>query len=1098
MENQLNENEKMFNNISNNKKYTIVKKRINLISLDKFKDGYNSNIIKKNDNTKNNEIIIGLENNGKNKSIENNNKYEEKKIKLKFPLETIHKRKVLDYISFNKNSNNLNLKQESIKENNFINNIYKENYENKKRLEDLINDFSLKQKIVNNNKVYNPINNTIKVMNIKRNNVHNNISLYNNKNYNDNDNENEINSIKKEKNREKESKEKNISLVSDSNNNNNYQNKRPFYALDCKIYCKNNKIEKNTPFINKVIHNRAFSKKLRISTNDYNSEKSQETKKRKHFRVNPINLSYNDKIIIIDKNVNDNNSNISSNNNANNLYTVNIEENNNNSKKELTEANNQNIKRENYIYKNFIKNENILNNKEINPYKKIDIFSDNISERSDGIQNKNSRNPKIGINRKHRSFNRYSFNFLVNQTNRNRQLSLSFNKRYKSKRPSINSVNYDLKSNDSLTYSNIHNETDTNIDQDSYKSFNLHNDKRYHFDKDKRNIKYINSQKICGLNEDSFNKNLLLKDSNITENRTPYYNRVINDNYIEFTPTLITNTKETTQNNINDDKVSNKYREKNGTTKMKRFKQMLANNPQCKVLNNQISTNYSSLSPNTNFNSVNANNSNNSNSNQEKKDISEESLPISGRNFYSLINLELLYFLEEKMRNVIEKIKNYEKCSEECNQYINYYFIHSFYIEELRAFKINQNREFMINYLKMELLCYFLLYNISQGFKFKEAKILLKTIFEILYKNFLLFLSLIISQNHTKDSNIIVFLKKIINNNLDKDNFKDIFFDINDLDENKFIEIILTNSKSIDDYYKMIINNIYTSNINQDYYIKFPDCININPKELDKNKMEIIIETFFIESYKSLSIFNFDLIKKFYYSFLNINNLDEKNNNVVFPEKKFDNDNINFNNNIITEKEKKYLLPEIKDKKYTLILDLDETLIYAQRSFNFNLRKSGNNINKKRIILRPCLCEFLHEMKLIFELIIFSSGTPDYVDPIIKIIEKNEKYFDYILYRHHITLDEDGNNVKNLDLIGRDLKKVIIIDDIPRYFHLQKRNGINIKPFCGNILSDTKTLKTLNTVLKKIRVDVDETDDIRISLEKYKHLLYPNVINEIE
>ena len=137
-------------------------------------------------------------------------------------------------------------------------------------------------------------------------------------------------------------------------------------------------------------------------------------------------------------------------------------------------------------------------------------------------------------------------------------------------------------------------------------------------------------------------------------------------------------------------------------------------------------------------------------------------------------------------------------------------------------------------------------------------------------------------------------------------------------------------------------------------------------------------------------------------------------------------------------------------------------------------------------------------MKLIFELIIFSSGTPEYVDPIIKIIEKNEKYFDYILYRHHITLDEDGNNVKNLDLIGRDLKKVIIIDDIPRYFHLQKRNGINIKPFCGNILSDTKTLKTLNNVLKKIRADCDETDDIRISLEKYRHLLYPNVINEIE
>ena len=191
-------------------------------------------------------------------------------------------------------------------------------------------------------------------------------------------------------------------------------------------------------------------------------------------------------------------------------------------------------------------------------------------------------------------------------------------------------------------------------------------------------------------------------------------------------------------------------------------------------------------------------------------------------------------------------------------------------------------------------------------------------------------------------------------------------------------------------------------------------------------------------------------------------------------------------------------MPEIKDKKYSLILDLDETLVFAQRNYNFKLRKDENNINKKRIILRPSLQEFLHDMKPLFELIIFSSATQDYVDPIIKIIEKKEKFFDHILYREHITLDEDGNNVKDLDLIGRDLKNVIIIDDIPRYYHLQKENGINIKPFYGNISSDTKTLKTLNRVLKKIRIDVEESKDIRISLEKYKNLLFPNVVNKFE
>ena len=293
----------------------------------------------------------------------------------------------------------------------------------------------------------------------------------------------------------------------------------------------------------------------------------------------------------------------------------------------------------------------------------------------------------------------------------------------------------------------------------------------------------------------------------------------------------------------------------------------------------------------------------------------------------------------------------------------------------------------------------------------------MKTIVEILYNNFLLFLSLITSQNQNKESNIVISLKKTIKNNLDNNNISNIY-DYSNLDENKYIEIILMNSKNLDDYYKMIINNIYIDIINEDN-IKFPDCINIDATELDKNKIENIIQSFFIQSYKSLSNFDFDIFKKFYYSFLCSNEIENKNKDIIGEK---------INN--IENKEKKeikYLLPEIKNKKYSLILDLDETLIYAHRSFNYKVRKNENNINKKRIILRPCLSEFLHEMKPLFELILFSSGTPDYVDPIIKIIEKNEKYFDHILYRHHITLDDDGNNVKNLDLIGRDLKKLLLL-----------------------------------------------------------------------
>jgi Dullard-like phosphatase family protein len=230
------------------------------------------------------------------------------------------------------------------------------------------------------------------------------------------------------------------------------------------------------------------------------------------------------------------------------------------------------------------------------------------------------------------------------------------------------------------------------------------------------------------------------------------------------------------------------------------------------------------------------------------------------------------------------------------------------------------------------------------------------------------------------------------------------------------------------------------------------------------------------------------------------NKIDDSDNNTndINNNKNENNDESLSVKKIIYKNEPPLTLPlPSYTSKYTLILDLDETLIYSQRNISYKLKKK-ENINKKRIILRPGLREFLKEMKKIFELIVFSSGTVDYVNPIVEIIENDEKFFDFVLYRNHITLDEDGNNVKNLDLIGRNIKKIIIIDDIPRYFKLQKDNGINIKPFLGNISSDKNTLKTLAYILKKIRIDAEETNDIRISLKKFKYMLYPDVINSIE
>ena len=147
------------------------------------------------------------------------------------------------------------------------------------------------------------------------------------------------------------------------------------------------------------------------------------------------------------------------------------------------------------------------------------------------------------------------------------------------------------------------------------------------------------------------------------------------------------------------------------------------------------------------------------------------------------------------------------------------------------------------------------------------------------------------------------------------------------------------------------------------------------------------------------------------------------------------------------------------------------------------------------MILRPFLHEFLSKMKKIYELILFSYETQEYVDPILDLIEKKEKYFEYRLYKEH-TKFNGKDYIKDLSKLGRDLRRIIIIDNIPQSFKLQKNNGICIKPFYGDVVSDRNTLKFLGTILEKIRYDTDESNDIRESLRKQQQIIFSKITSD--
>ena len=172
-------------------------------------------------------------------------------------------------------------------------------------------------------------------------------------------------------------------------------------------------------------------------------------------------------------------------------------------------------------------------------------------------------------------------------------------------------------------------------------------------------------------------------------------------------------------------------------------------------------------------------------------------------------------------------------------------------------------------------------------------------------------------------------------------------------------------------------------------------------------------------------------------------------------------------------------------KELTLVLDLDETMI------SFQFTQPQNGIGKMH--LRPGLENFLDVIKEYYEIIVFTSGTREYADMILDVIEhkKQKKYFSGRLYREHTT--RIGKKyIKDLSKIGRDLSKTLIVDNLPQSFKFQHENGILISSFYADEKDkkDDRALIELQKILIKI---YEDKNDVRLSIEKYKEEIIRNV-----
>ena len=105
------------------------------------------------------------------------------------------------------------------------------------------------------------------------------------------------------------------------------------------------------------------------------------------------------------------------------------------------------------------------------------------------------------------------------------------------------------------------------------------------------------------------------------------------------------------------------------------------------------------------------------------------------------------------------------------------------------------------------------------------------------------------------------------------------------------------------------------------------------------------------------------------------------------------------------------------ERKYTLVLDLDETLIHY-------VDKPADE-GESYFLIRPFCKQFLQEVSQLYEVVIFTAGVQEYADWVVDQLDPGKKLISHRLYRQH-TVNRSKTNpypliIKDLSKLGRSL-----------------------------------------------------------------------------
>ena len=203
---------------------------------------------------------------------------------------------------------------------------------------------------------------------------------------------------------------------------------------------------------------------------------------------------------------------------------------------------------------------------------------------------------------------------------------------------------------------------------------------------------------------------------------------------------------------------------------------------------------------------------------------------------------------------------------------------------------------------------------------------------------------------------------------------------------------------------------------------------------------------------------------------------------------------LNMNRNEITR--------NVVSGKKVVLLDLDETLIHGdfQEEYLNDIDHPYDKIIKFTsldeqeevsvgIFIRNGVQKFLEEISKIFDIGIFTASSKDYADAVINYLDPNNEFIKFRLYRNSC-IRVNNISIKDLRIIGVDLKNIVLIDNNMYSFANQLGNGILINSFYYD-----KNDYDLFSVMSYLLTYIAPTDDVRKINEMFFH--FEDILKQI-